>query len=70
MLVYWQSLSDGRIVAAQQGHMLATAFHPELTGDDRFHRYFLATGSMNIRPFEWRDLAAPAQLSQSRLIPG
>jgi 5'-phosphate synthase pdxT subunit len=34
-------LSDGRIVAAQQGHMLATAFHPELTNDDRFHRYFL-----------------------------
>jgi 5'-phosphate synthase pdxT subunit len=34
-------LSDGRIVAAQQGHLLATAFHPELTGDDRFHRYFL-----------------------------
>ncbi|UCH59897.1 MAG: pyridoxal 5'-phosphate synthase glutaminase subunit PdxT [Anaerolineales bacterium] len=35
------SLEDGRIVAAQQGRMLATAFHPELTGDDRFHRYFL-----------------------------
>lgn len=34
-------LTDGRIVAAQQGHLLATAFHPELTGDDRFHRYFL-----------------------------
>ena len=34
-------LVDGRIVAAQQGHLLATAFHPELTGDDRFHRYFL-----------------------------
>lgn len=34
-------LSDGRIVAAQQGHLLATAFHPELTNDDRFHRYFL-----------------------------
>jgi 5'-phosphate synthase pdxT subunit len=34
-------LADGRIVAAQQGRLLATAFHPELTGDDRFHRYFL-----------------------------
>lgn len=34
-------LKDGRIVAAQQGHLLATAFHPELTLDDRFHRYFL-----------------------------
>jgi 5'-phosphate synthase pdxT subunit len=34
-------LADGRIVAAQQGRWLATSFHPELTGDDRFHRYFL-----------------------------
>jgi 5'-phosphate synthase pdxT subunit len=34
-------LSDGRIVAAQQGRLLATAFHPELTTDDRFHKYFL-----------------------------
>jgi 5'-phosphate synthase pdxT subunit len=31
----------GRIVAAQQGRLLATSFHPELTEDDRFHRYFL-----------------------------
>jgi 5'-phosphate synthase pdxT subunit len=35
------SLEDGRIVAAEQGHWLATSFHPELTDDDRFHRYFL-----------------------------
>jgi len=34
-------LDDGRIVAARQGHWLATSFHPELTPDDRFHRYFL-----------------------------
>lgn len=34
-------LEDGRIVAARQGHFLATSFHPELTGDDRFHRYFM-----------------------------
>lgn len=38
-------LDDGRIVAAQQGHLLATAFHPELTEDDRFHRYFLQLAS-------------------------
>jgi 5'-phosphate synthase pdxT subunit len=30
------------IVAAQQGHLLATAFHPEVTGDPRFHARFLA----------------------------
>ncbi|NUM47956.1 MAG: pyridoxal 5'-phosphate synthase glutaminase subunit PdxT [Anaerolineales bacterium] len=35
------TLPDGRLVAAQQGHLLATSFHPELTQDDRFHRYFL-----------------------------
>lgn len=35
------SLDDGTAVAVQQGNLLATAFHPELTRDDRFHRYFL-----------------------------
>lgn len=35
------SIPDGRIVAAQQGHLLATSFHPELTKDTRFHEYFL-----------------------------
>jgi len=35
------TLPNGKIVAAQQGHLLATSFHPELTQDDRFHRYFL-----------------------------
>jgi 5'-phosphate synthase pdxT subunit len=34
-------LPDERIVAAQQAQWLATSFHPELTGDDRFHRYFM-----------------------------
>lgn len=38
-------LPDGRIVAARQGKLLATSFHPELTGDDRFHRYFLHLAS-------------------------
>ncbi len=35
------TLEDGQIVAAQQGHLLATCFHPELTNDDRLHRLFL-----------------------------
>ncbi len=35
------ALADGRIVAARQGHLLATSFHPEISGDDRFHKYFL-----------------------------
>ena len=33
--------ADGRIVVVQQGHVLATSFHPELTGDVRVHRYFV-----------------------------
>ena len=32
---------DGIAVAAQEGDLLATAFHPELTGDPRIHRYFI-----------------------------
>lgn len=35
------TLPEGQIVAAQQGHLLASCFHPELTNDDRLHRYFL-----------------------------
>jgi 5'-phosphate synthase pdxT subunit len=38
------SLDDGTVVAARQGNLLATSFHPELTPDDRFHRYFLSFG--------------------------
>jgi pyridoxal 5'-phosphate synthase pdxT subunit len=34
--------SAGRIVAVRQGHLFATSFHPELTGDPRIHEYFLA----------------------------
>jgi 5'-phosphate synthase pdxT subunit len=35
------ALPDGTVVAARQGRTLVTAFHPELTDDLRFHRYFL-----------------------------
>ncbi len=42
-------LDDGRIVAAQQGHLLATAFHPELTEDPRLHAYFLKIVAENGR---------------------
>ncbi len=31
----------GRIVAVRSGDLLATSFHPEITGDDRVHRYFV-----------------------------
>jgi 5'-phosphate synthase pdxT subunit len=35
-------LDDGSIVAARQDNLLVTGFHPELSADTRFHRYFLA----------------------------
>ena len=34
-------LDDGTAVAARQGKLLVSAFHPELTSDLRFHQYFL-----------------------------
>jgi 5'-phosphate synthase pdxT subunit len=34
-------LEDGTVVAARQGSLLVSTFHPELTDDRRFHRYFL-----------------------------
>ncbi|MFD3451309.1 pyridoxal 5'-phosphate synthase glutaminase subunit PdxT [Streptomyces sp. NPDC058691] len=34
-------LDDGTVVAVRQGNLLATSFHPELTGDHRVHRYFV-----------------------------
>lgn len=37
-------LEDDTVVAARQGRLLATSFHPELTRDERFHRYFLSLG--------------------------
>jgi 5'-phosphate synthase pdxT subunit len=53
------SLDDGTIVAARQGSLLVSCFHPELTDDDRFHRAFLEQ-VLATRP------AAPAQ---SQAIP-
>lgn len=35
------TLENGAIVAARQGSLLVTAFHPELTNDNRFHQLFL-----------------------------
>lgn len=55
-------LDDGTVVAAQQGNLLATAFHPELTADDRFHRHFVELA--------WKAQAkAQEQPSQSRRKP-
>jgi 5'-phosphate synthase pdxT subunit len=43
-------LDNGTIVAARQGRLMATAFHPELTPDTRIHRLFASTCSRSPRP--------------------
>ena len=40
-------LEDQRPVAVQQGNLIATSFHPELTRDYRFHSYFLNLANRN-----------------------
>jgi pyridoxal 5'-phosphate synthase pdxT subunit len=35
------ALDDGRVVAVEQGNLMGTSFHPEMTTDHRFHEYFL-----------------------------
>jgi len=46
------SLADSTVVAARQDGLLATAFHPELTDDTRFHRYFVELASTREEPIE------------------
>lgn len=48
------TVSDGRIVAVEQGALLATAFHPELTDEPRFHSRFLST----VTSRRWRRQSA------------
>jgi 5'-phosphate synthase pdxT subunit len=44
------TLDDGTVVAARQERLLATAFHPELTDDLRFHQYFLQIAAGSEKP--------------------
>jgi 5'-phosphate synthase pdxT subunit len=44
------TLPDERIVAVESGHLLATAFHPELTPDDRLHQHFLRLVAHSVIP--------------------
>jgi 5'-phosphate synthase pdxT subunit len=36
------TLDDGRIVAVESGTLMGTSFHPEISGDIRFHKYFVS----------------------------
>lgn len=51
----------GRAVAARQGHLLVTAFHPELSGEQRFHEWLVA------RAREWRAGAEGAGRRQGNV---
>ena len=67
-------LADGTVVAARQGNLLATSFHPELTGDARLHEYFLGIGISATRqqlrpaaPEGWPEALATFIDSKGRL---
>ncbi len=49
---------NGQVLAVEQGNLLGTSFHPEMTGDTRFHEYFLDDGRKTLRqysePFDLR----------------
>jgi pyridoxal 5'-phosphate synthase pdxT subunit len=45
-------LNDGRIVAVRQRNVIATAFHPELAGETRFHRLLATMASEHDDPGE------------------
>ena len=44
------ALADDTPVVVRQGNLLASAFHPELTGDARMHRYFLEMLPVGVVP--------------------
>jgi 5'-phosphate synthase pdxT subunit len=46
------TLDDGRIVAVRERNIIATAFHPELAGETRFHRLVAAMASEHAEPAE------------------
>lgn len=54
------------IVAVRQGNILATAFHPELTADTRWHSYFLKMG--NVTGEEASSSIVPAEVSTSNKL--
>lgn len=60
------SLPDGTPVAARQGNLLVSAFHPELTSDLRFHAYFL---NMVSAYTEERDYKVDNQLCEASDAP-
>ncbi|MDA8236398.1 MAG: pyridoxal 5'-phosphate synthase glutaminase subunit PdxT [Chloroflexi bacterium] len=61
-------LDDGRIVAVRQGNVVATAFHPELAGETRFHRLVATMAAEHADPGEGAG-RRPHPLRRSRVEP-
>jgi 5'-phosphate synthase pdxT subunit len=57
-------LEDGRVIAVREGNVLATAFHPELAGETRFHRLLAAMAEAHREPNE--GAARPAAATADR----
>ncbi len=55
------SLANGTVVAAQEEKLLATAFHPELTDDTRFHQYFLRLATNGRSPVQHGEMGPSTQ---------
>jgi 5'-phosphate synthase pdxT subunit len=55
------TLEDGRVVAARQGNLMATAFHPELTPDIRLHKWFIDRCRESVRVTQRRPETTLAQ---------
>lgn len=53
-------LDDGRVIAVREGNVLATAFHPELAGETRFHRLLAAMAEAHREPDEGAPRPAAA----------
>jgi 5'-phosphate synthase pdxT subunit len=59
-------LDDGRIVAVREGNVIATAFHPELAGETRFHRLVATMAAEHADPGEGAG-RRPHPLRRTRL---
>jgi 5'-phosphate synthase pdxT subunit len=59
-------LDDGRVVAVRQGNVIATAFHPELSGETRFHRLVATMAAEHADPGEGSG-RRPHPLRRTRL---
>ena len=61
-------LDDGRVVAVRKGNVIATAFHPELAGETRFHRSIATMAAEYAEPGEGSGRRPPSGPASQRVI--